>query len=201
MKTTTSPEAAPPAAPRSGAAPPAAPASSPAPRAAAPRPSAQGGGSELESRKVAESARETQWTAPSFMRELFLGNFRFDLIHPNPAEGRAERPEFRAYCDRLREFLLANADPAGIDESGEYPPELVQGLRKLGAFGMKIPTEYGGLGFSQSEYSQVMELLGSFDGNISALLSAHQSIGLPQPLKMFGTPEQKKKYLPRCAAG
>jgi alkylation response protein AidB-like acyl-CoA dehydrogenase len=150
---------------------------------------------------VAESARETQWTAPSFMRELFLGNFRFDLIHPNPAEGRPERPEFRAFCDRFGAFLLEHADPAGIDESGEYPPELIAGLRKLGAFGMKIPAEYGGLGFSQAEYSQVMELLGGFDGNICALLSAHQSIGLPQPLKMFGTPEQKKKYLPRCAAG
>ena len=64
-----------------------------------------------------------------------------------------------------------------------------------------IPRDYGGLGFSQVEYSNIMELLGSYDGNISALLSAHQSIGVPQPLKIFGTPEQKSKYLPRCAAG
>ncbi len=66
---------------------------------------------------------------------------------------------------------------------------------------MKIPKEYGGLGFTNAEYQKVMELLGSWDGNVSALLSAHQSIGVPQPLKLFGSPELKKKYLPRCAKG
>ena len=88
-----------------------------------------------------------------------------------------------------------------IDETGEYPEQVVDGLRKLGAFGMKIPNEYGGLGFTVAEYCKVMEMIGSADGNLGALLSAHQSIGVPQPLKLFGTPEQKKKYLPRCAAG
>jgi alkylation response protein AidB-like acyl-CoA dehydrogenase len=66
---------------------------------------------------------------------------------------------------------------------------------------MKIPKKYGGLGFTNVEYGRVMRLLGSVDGNLCALLSAHQSIGVPQPLKLFGTEEQKKKYLPRCAAG
>ena len=92
-------------------------------------------------------------------------------------------------------------DPVAIDTTGEYPPHVVDGLRRLGAFGMKIPTEYGGLGFTNVEYNRVMTLLGSLDGNIAALLSAHQSIGVPQPLKLFGTEEQKKKFLPRCAAG
>ena len=88
-----------------------------------------------------------------------------------------------------------------IDVTGEYPEHVVDGLRKLGAFGMKIPKKYGGLGFSNVEYQRVMQLLGSIDGNLSALLSAHQSIGVPQPLKLFGTETLKKKYLPRCAAG
>ena len=88
-----------------------------------------------------------------------------------------------------------------IDELGDYPPEIVDGLRELGAFGMKIPKEYGGLGFSQVEYGKAMQLLGSRDANLTALLSAHQSIGLPQPLKIFGTEEQKRQYLPRCAKG
>ena len=180
------------------------PPASPVPAAPAPAPAlapSAGAPSELESRRVAEAARETQWTAPSFLRELFLGNFRFDLIHPNPAEGGAERPEFRDFCVRLHAFLRDHVDPVAIDAGEDYPPAMVDGLRRLGAFGMKIPVEYGGLGFSQSEYSQVMEILGSYDGNVTALLSAHQSIGLPQPLKHFGTPEQKKHYLPRCAAG
>lgn len=156
--------------------------------------------SEQEAMKVAEASRQTEWKQPSFLREMFLGNFRLDLIHPYPLEAE-ERPEFSAFYNALKEFLRDHVDSEGIDATGEYPPSVVDGLRKLGAFGMKIPKEYGGLGFDQVEYSKVMELLGSVDGNISALLSAHQSIGVPQPLKLFGTPEQKKKYLPRCAKG
>ncbi|MEM1205746.1 MAG: acyl-CoA dehydrogenase family protein [Acidobacteriota bacterium] len=155
---------------------------------------------EEEAMKVAEGSRQTEWKQPSFMRELFLGNFRLDLIHPYPLEGE-ERPEFTAFFNALKEFMRDHVDSEGIDASGEYPEEVVDGLRKLGAFGMKIPKEYGGLGFNQVEYAKAMELLGSLDGNISALLSAHQSIGVPQPLKLFGTAEQKKKYLPRCAKG
>ena len=85
--------------------------------------------------------------------------------------------------------------------TGEYPTQVIDGLRELGAFGMKIPKEYGGLGLNQLEYSRAIEICGRYDGNIVALLSAHQSIGVPQPLKLFGTEEQKKRYLPRCAAG
>lgn len=156
--------------------------------------------SELEARKVAEAARETQWKHPSFVKELFLGNFRLDLVHPYPLAGD-ERPEFRAYYEKFKSFLKNEVDPAEIDRTGEYPEHVLDGLRKLGAFGMKIPKEYGGLGFTNVEYNRVMKLLGTYCGNIGALLSAHQSIGVPQPLKLFGTPEQKKKYLPRCARG
>ena len=155
---------------------------------------------EQDAMKVAEASRQTEWTQPSFMRELFLGNFRLDLIHPYPLE-EEERPEFAAFFGALKEFLRDHVDSDQIDADGEYPEDVVDGLRKLGAFGMKIPKEYGGLGFNQVEYGKVMELLGAVDGNLSALLSAHQSIGVPQPLKLFGTDEQKKKYLPRCAKG
>jgi alkylation response protein AidB-like acyl-CoA dehydrogenase len=156
--------------------------------------------SELESRKVAEASRETEWKQPSFLREMFLGNFRLDLIHPYPLPEQ-ERPEFAAFYNAIREFLRDEVDAVEIDVTGEYPEHVVDGLRKLGAFGMKIPKKYGGLGFTNTEYQKVMMLLGSIDGNLSALLSAHQSIGVPQPLKLFGSEELKKKYLPRCAAG
>ena len=161
---------------------------------------ATGHATERESRKVAEASRQAEWEKPSFMRELFLGTLRLDLIHPFPLPG-PERPEFRAFYDRLKRFLRDDVDSVEIDATGEYPPHVIDGLRRLGAFGMKIPKEYGGLGFTNVEYQTVMTLLGSVDGNIVALLSAHQSIGVPQPLKLFGTEEQKKKYLPRCAAG
>lgn len=155
---------------------------------------------EQEAMEVAEASRQKEWKQPSFMREMFLGNFRLDLIHPYPAS-HGERPEFVAFFNTLKDFLRDHVDSDQIDATGEYPEDVVDGLRKLGAFGMKIPKEYGGLGFDQVEYGKVMEVLGAIDGNLSALLSAHQSIGVPQPLKLFGTPEQKKKYLPRCAAG
>jgi alkylation response protein AidB-like acyl-CoA dehydrogenase len=156
--------------------------------------------SELESRKVAEASRETEWKQPSFLREMFLGNFRLDLIHPYPLPAE-ERPEFAAFYNAMKEFLRDEVDSVEIDATGEYPDHVIDGLRKLGAFGMKIPKKYGGLGFTNGEYQKIMMLLGSVDGNLSALLSAHQSIGVPQPLKLFGSEELKKKYLPRCAAG
>jgi len=155
---------------------------------------------EADSRRVAEEARETEWTAPSFLKEIFLGNFRLDLVHPFP-EVAFDRPEFRAFSDRLERFLVEEVDSDRIDREGKVPPHLIQRLAELGAFGIKIPKEYGGLGFSQREYTEVMKLVTSADGNLTVLLSAHQSIGLPQPLKLFGTKEQKKKYFPRLARG
>jgi alkylation response protein AidB-like acyl-CoA dehydrogenase len=157
--------------------------------------------SEAEARRVAEEAREAEWRQPSFLKELFLGNFRLELVHPFPGVGQPPRPEFADFQRRMESFLKEHVDPDRIDREGQIPPEVVRGLRELGAFGMKIPKEYGGLGFSQVEYCRIMQMVTSHDGSVTALLSAHQSIGLPQPLKMFGTPEQKKKYLPRCAAG
>jgi len=156
--------------------------------------------SELESRKVAEASREEEWTHPSFMREMFLGNFRLDLIHPFPLP-QEERPEFAAFYRAFKEFVRDHWDSVQIDATGEYGDDAIDGLRKLGAFGMKIPKKYGGLGFTNVEYQKVMQLIGSMDGNLSALLSAHQSIGVPQPLKLFGSDLLKQKYLPRCAAG
>ena len=155
---------------------------------------------EEQSRQVAEDSREKEWKNPSFMKELFLGTFRFDLIHPYP-ERTEWRPEFTEFYEKFTTFLKDEVDPDKIDLEAEYPPHVLDGLAKLGAFGMKIPTAYGGLGFDQVEYAKVMETLGAYDANLVALLSAHQSIGVPQPVNLFGTEEQRKKYLPRCAAG
>src|SRR5438105_1120139 len=156
--------------------------------------------SEHEARQVAEEARETEWTAPSFLKQIFLGELRLDLVHPFP-EPPPERPEFRAFRQRLARFLEEEVDSDAIDRNGKIPPRVIQGLADLGAFGMKIPKEYGGLGFTQREYGEAMKIITSRDGNLVTLLSAHQSIGVPQPLKLFGTKEQKKKYLPRLARG
>jgi alkylation response protein AidB-like acyl-CoA dehydrogenase len=156
--------------------------------------------SEEEARALAEESRETDWVNPSFMKEMFLGNFRFDLIHPYP-ERTEWREEFTEFFDKFSAFLRDTWDPIEVDATGEYNMDHVAELASLGAFGIKIPKEYGGLGFDQLEYAQVMELIGCYDGSLGALLSAHQSIGVPQPLKLFGSEELKNEYLPRCAAG
>src|SRR5215813_1945269 len=113
-----------------------------------------------EARRVAEEARETEWQAPSFLKEIFLGNFRLDLIHPFP-EPSAERREFRAFLDRLERFLVEEVDGDAIDREGKIPQRVIDGLAKMGAFGMKIPKEYGGLGFTQREYVDAIKLVTS----------------------------------------
>jgi alkylation response protein AidB-like acyl-CoA dehydrogenase len=156
--------------------------------------------SEQESRQVAEASRQTEWRQPSFLRELFLGSFRPDLIpaYPRPED---ERKEFKELFAALREFFLERVNPVEIDESGEYPQDVVESLQRMGAFGLLVPREYGGHGLNKTEWCKVMELLGSYEGNLLGLLSPHQSVGVPETVKQFGTPEQKKKYLTRCAAG
>ena len=156
--------------------------------------------SEQEARDIAEAARESEWSGPSFVRELFLGRFRLDLIHPHPAEDPEEAARARPFFEALEAFL-ERVDSDMIDRTGEIPEEYVQALRDMGAFGIKIPREHGGLGLSYSSYVKAMAMVTSKDGSLTALLSAHQSIGLPQPLKLFGDEAQKRKYFPRLAKG
>ncbi len=156
---------------------------------------------ERDAREVAEAAREKEWVKPSFVRELFLGNLRMDLIHPLPEpdpEALARGEEFIA---QMEDFLKREVDGLAIEREGKIPDEVMEGLRRLKAFGMKIPQEYGGLGLSQVMYGRAIAMISTYSSAIGVLLSAHQSIGVPQPLKLFGTPEQKEKYLPRFAAG
>jgi hypothetical protein len=155
---------------------------------------------EVEAREVAESARESEWAHPSFVRDVFLGRFNIELIHPHPEPDRIEEERAAPFLDRLRAFV-ESVDSNEIDRTGEIPEEIVQQLREMGAFGIKIPREYGGLGFSQITYVRAMSIVTSRDGSLTALLSAAQSIGVPQPLKLFGTDEQKRRYFPRLARG
>jgi alkylation response protein AidB-like acyl-CoA dehydrogenase len=157
--------------------------------------------SEQEAREVAEDARESEWQHPSFVKELFLGRFRPDLVHPHPAEDPAAMRDAEPFLAALKHFLETEYDADLVDRTGNIPETYVQRLRELGAFGIKIPKEYGGLGLSQMAYVKAMELVTSKCGSLCALLSASQSIGVPQPLKLFGTEEQKRKFFPQIAKG
>ncbi|MEE9231382.1 MAG: acyl-CoA dehydrogenase family protein [Acidobacteriota bacterium] len=156
---------------------------------------------ELEARDVAEDARENRWEHPSFALKLFLGRLRMDLIHPFPELAAEEETRGQDFLARLESFLLEHVDGDAIDRHGKVPESVVEGLRKLGAFGIKTPPKYGGLGLSQLTYVRAVHLVASRCASTAALLSAHQSIGVPQPLMLFGTEEQKRRFLPRLARG
>ncbi|MGA5031803.1 acyl-CoA dehydrogenase family protein [Streptomyces cellulosae] len=154
---------------------------------------------EREARQVAEAAREQDWRKPSFAKELFLGRFRLDLIHPHPLPADEDVRRGEEFLARLRDFCGTKVDGALIEREARIPDEVINGLKELGALGMKIDTKYGGLGLTQVYYNKALALVGSASPAIGALLSAHQSIGVPQPLKIFGTQQQKETFLPRCA--
>ncbi len=137
----------------------------------------------------------------SFVGDLFMGRFALDHVYPFPLQPSLDAEAGRPFLTELNKILKYEVDADQIDADGEIPDAVIERLAKLGAFGIKVPKEYGGLGLSQLNYCRAAMLLGSVDGNLTALLSAHQSIGVPQPVKLFGTEEQKKKYLPRVARG
>jgi alkylation response protein AidB-like acyl-CoA dehydrogenase len=166
-----------------------------------PLPKEAGQVTEKEARQVVEAAREAEWRKPSFGKELFLGRFRLDLIDPWPQPDPAKAARADDFLGRLDAYLRSEVDGAQIERNAFIPDEVFRGLAGLGAFGMKIDEKYGGLGLSNLHYCRALMLVGSVNPSVSALLSAHQSIGVPQPLKLFGTDDQKQKFLPRLAAG
>ena len=151
--------------------------------------------------QLAEDARQAEWENVSFTAEVFKGNFRWDLVHPFPAQSAEDRKIGDEYIEKIRPVLEKYVDPWQIDEDGEYPREALEAMAGVGLFGMKIPREYGGLGLSVTNYARVLGFIGGYCAVTVAYLSAHQSIGVPQPLKEFGTEEQKRRYLPRLAKG
>lgn len=152
-----------------------------------------------EAMEVAEAARETEWTKPSFASSLFMGKFDYDLVKNFPGQSAEDKKVGDEFMAKVEEYLVANLDPEEVDRTGEIPDEVIKGMFEIGLFGMKVPKEYDGLGFSQVNYSRVATLISAYCGSTATLLSAHQSIGVPNPLKMFGTEEQKKKFFPRLA--
>lgn len=159
------------------------------------------GAEEKASLEFAEEQREAEWKHPSFGLQLFHGGLNWSLVHPFPVQSAEEKIKGDQFIGKLEKFLKENLDPDEVDRTGIIPEAVMKGLGNLGAFAIKIPEEYGGLGMSQYNYNRAMHLMASYCGSTSVLLSAHQSIGVPQPLKLFGTEAQKKKYFPMFAKG
>ena len=148
---------------------------------------------------LAEASRDPLDERGSFASNLFIGRYDFERIHPYPTQSAEDRAKGDPFLNELKNYLRDNVDADEIDRTGEIPQKNIDDLFAMGAFAIKIPKQYGGLGLSQVNYGRAAMLLGSWDANLTALVSAHQSIGVPQPLLLFGTEEQKQKYLPRVA--
>jgi alkylation response protein AidB-like acyl-CoA dehydrogenase len=151
--------------------------------------------------EMTEAAREAERDRMSFGQGIYMGRLDLAAVTPFPTQSHEDRDQGDAFLQRLEKFLIEKVDPDAIDRTGEIPQEVMDELGRMGAFGIKVSPAYGGLGLSQTNYSRTAMLLASYDANLTALLSAHQSIGVPQPLIMFGTEEQKKRFLPRVAKG
>ena len=151
--------------------------------------------------EVTEDARDKVYQHPSFGAQLFMGSFQPQMLHPYPYQSKEDEKIGDEYIARLVHFLEENLDPEEVDHTREIPKNVIEGLAQMGIFALKVPKEYGGLGFSQVNYNRVIMTVCSYCGATGVLISAHQSIGVPQPLKMFGTEEQKRKFFPRFRQG
>lgn len=152
--------------------------------------------------EAAEAARDAgKKGVKSFAGGLFVGDADFQLIGEFPQQSDQDQQKGNVFLNQLQQVLDDHVDADQIDSQGEIPDHVFQELAKIGAFAIKIPTEYDGLGLSQTNYSRAAMKLGETCGNITALISAHQSIGVPQPLLLYGTEQQKKKHLPRFRQG
>jgi alkylation response protein AidB-like acyl-CoA dehydrogenase len=137
---------------------------------------------------------------PSFTRQLFSGVLDDAILFPYPRISQDEERTVADFLDRLREYLDANVDREWIDENERIPDEVVEGLKRLGLFGISIPREYGGLGLSQSAYCRIFEFVTGYDVGLAIMLGVHLSIGI-KGIQLAGTEEQKRTYLPKAATG
>lgn len=144
-----------------------------------------------------EQAREAL-RGSSFMTGLCLGRPDFSLLQP-PPESAAEKKRGEAYCQKIEAFLKTHVDAQEIERSGEIGEPVLKGLLELGAFAMKIPQQYGGLGFSHANYGRVLTLIASWSNSLSLTVAVPQSIGIAMPVLLFGNQQQKDKYLPLVA--
>lgn len=150
---------------------------------------------------ITEAAREKEYKHPSFAGQLFMGKFDPSLLFPFPMQSEEDRKEGDVIIEKFMDYLTKNLDPEEVDATRTIPQNVIEEMGRQGIFALKIPKEYGGLGLSQVNYNRLVMRVASYCGGTAVLISAHQSIGVPQPLKLYGTEEQKRKFLPRFRQG
>lgn len=161
---------------------------------------ATGSKEKKEALEVTEAARE-KLKYPSFAGQMFMGDFDYNLVIPYPQQSEEERKIGDEVIEKLMAFLRENLDPEEVDATRTIPKKVIEEMGKMGIFALKIPKEYNGLGFSHTNYNRLIMRVASFCGSTAVLISAHQSIGVPQPVRLYGTEAQKRKYLPQFRQG
>src|SRR6478672_10695371 len=158
---------------------------------------------EIQRQKEIKEAEELLFTGPQalgFAKGLFLGRFVADWAMPYPRIPAAQQAELDKSLAEVRQFLDEHLDPVAIDRNADIPREVIDGLARTGVLGMTAPKEYGGRGFTQMAYCKVLEEIGARDAATSVFTNAHHSIGI-RALLLFGTREQKQKWLPALVNG
>ncbi len=154
-----------------------------------------------ETKEIAEEARDFAYEHPSFGAQLFMGRFAWDMVYPFPEQDEEDKKIGDEFIEKIETLLKEKLDPEEVDRTREIPQKVRDEMAKLGVFALKVPKKYDGLEFSQMNYNRTVMKVASYCGATAVLISAHQSIGVPQPLKFYGTEEQKKKYYPPFRKG
>ncbi len=139
-------------------------------------------------------------TKPSFSKALFSGLILEDLVFPFPKMDKEEKENMALIRESFEKFAADKIDSHKIDEDAEIPQEVIDGLKELGFFGLNTSEMFDGFGLSATGWTKALEFVCHADPSVSLLLGAHQSIGI-KALHLFGSEEQKKKYLPRLVTG
>lgn len=150
-----------------------------------------------------KDAEELLFSGPKklgFAKGLFFGHFNAPLVFPYPELPPAERATIEQAVAEVKRFADEKIDAAAIDRNADIPPEVIAGLGDLGVLGMTAPKDYGGKGFSQLGYCRVMEVIGGHCSSTAVFVNAHHSIGI-RALLLFGTEEQKRRWLPDMVTG
>src|SRR4051795_13216918 len=151
-------------------------------------------------REAIPRKEEAQEGVSSFAKSLFLGEIHEELVFPWPVTGADEQDKIRALNTRIREYCAENYDPRKAEEDRWIPDQVLRDLGEIGALGLYVDEAYGGQGLSQTGYARVFETVGQIDATLAIVLGVHQSIGY-KGISLFGTDEQKERFLPDLASG
>src|SRR5512144_283981 len=143
---------------------------------------------------------EAEEGVSSFAKSLFLGEIHEELVFPWPTADQEEQDRIRALNARIRDYCAEHYDPSKVEEERWIPDQVLRDLGEIGALGLYVDEAYGGQGLSQTGYARVFETVGQIDATLAIVLGVHQSIGF-KGISLFGTDEQKERFLPDLATG